>query len=349
MTYKEFKAEIKKGLCGGYLLYGDEEYLKQYYLKEAVSSIVGDDDTFSSFNLVNIDEDSYSPDVLIDALSSFPMMAEKVCVVCSVNLDEMKGKDEFIDIISNSEYFAHSVLLVVCPYDSLGEEQVKNKKTAELFKKVTRYLAPVEFFHSSHSELKKWVLRHFQKEGLTADDGTLDYIVETSGPDMLSLGTEAEKLICYARSKDLSAVTYDAARRLCSDNGECGAFALTNAIVSGDRAGALEALKESEEKKLKASYVLSRISDDFTNILTVSLYMKDGMTREQIASKTGLHKYRVGRYMEAARSTDIGAIRAALDRCREADLAIKTSKIEYMALERLVCTMPAKKQVHRFR
>ena len=32
MTETELRAEIKRGPAGGYLLWGDEDYLKQFYL-----------------------------------------------------------------------------------------------------------------------------------------------------------------------------------------------------------------------------------------------------------------------------------------------------------------------------
>lgn len=352
MTDKEFKNEIKKGLSGGYLLYGDEEYLKKFYVKEAVKSVVGDDDAFSAFNLVNIDDDAYSSSALIDALSVLPMMSDKVCVVCNVRLSSLKEKEksEFLETISKLSVYKHAVLLVVCPSGSLDAGNVKRNKPSALYKSVTKYLVPVEFPYGTPAVLKKWVLRHFERENLTADDRTLTYIVEAAGPDMLFLGTEIDKLICYTKSKGLSKVEHDYARLLCSDNGESEAFALTNAIIAGDRAGALEVIKESKDKKLKAISVLSKISSDFTNMLTVAVYMKEGLTKGEISSKTGLHEFRVSRYMDAARTTDIGAIRAALDRCRETDISIKTSSgSDYIALERLVCTMPAKKQINRYR
>ena len=352
MTDKEFKNEIRKGLCGGYLLYGDEEYLKKFYVKEAVKSIAPDDDAFSAFNLVTIDDDSYSSAALIDALSVMPMMADKVCVVCNVKLSSLKEKEksEFLETIAKLKDFEHAVLLVVCPSGFFDAGNVKKNKSSALYKSVTKYLTPVEFPYGTPAVLKKWVLRHFERENLTADDRTLTYIVEAAGPDMLFLGTEIDKLICYTKSKGLTNVELDFARMLCSDNGESEAFALTNAIIAGDRAGALEVIKESKEKKLKATAVLSKISSDFTNMLTVAVYMKEGLTKGEIASKTGLHEFRVSRYMDAARATDVGAIRAALDRCREADVALKTSSVsDYIALERLVCTMPAKKQINRYR
>lgn len=351
MDDKEFKNEIKKGLVGGYLLYGDEEYLKKYYLKEAVESVVGRDDAFSAFNTVTIEDDAYSAAALEDALSTVPMMAEKVCVVCNVRLSSLKEKEkkDFCDVLSSYDKSSAATLLVVCPQGTFDAGNVKKNRPSPLYKTLSKYIAPVEFAYRTAPTLKNWVRRHFEKEGLYTDDTVLSYIVETSGPDMFTLGSDTEKLICYTASKGEKSVTLDAARRLCSDNGESDAFAMTNAIVSGDRAAALEALKEAKEKRLKAPYVLSKITGDFANMLTVALYMSSGMTKSEIASETGLHEFRVSRYMDAARKTDTAALKAALDRCREADVTIKTSGVDYMALERLLCTMPSKKGVRSLR
>jgi len=76
--------------------------------------------------------------------------------------------------------------------------------------------------------------------------------------------------------------------------------------------------------------------------------MKYGLTKDDIARKTGIHAFRVGKYMEAVRNSETAAIRAALDRCREADVMLKSSVIDFIALERLVCVMPVKKQYNRY-
>ena len=49
-----FRKQIKKGLSGGYLFFGEEDYLKSFCLR-AVKEAVCPDETFAVFNEVKID------------------------------------------------------------------------------------------------------------------------------------------------------------------------------------------------------------------------------------------------------------------------------------------------------
>ena len=78
MTETEFKNEIKKGLAGGYLFYGDEDFLKYKYAIQAKNSIL--DGVFDAFNHYVLYPENYSAEALRDAITTAPMMAEKKLV-----------------------------------------------------------------------------------------------------------------------------------------------------------------------------------------------------------------------------------------------------------------------------
>lgn len=349
MTEKDFKAEIKNGLSGGYLLYGEEEYLKEYYLDRAVEAVIGNSD-FAEFNLIKTDEDNYSSSALADALASFPMMSEKVCVVCRVRLSTLSDKelDSLCQVLSTLPD-RPAVLFVSAPSGYFDAGSIRKNRPSAMYKKLSEYLTPVEFPHQTPAMLKKWALRHFEAEKISAEDTALETLCELCDYDMTVLGGECEKLICFAKACGQETITAQTVRELCSEYGEAGAFALSNAIVSGDKQAALRALKEYKDKRRSAVMVLSGIISDFSNMLKVSVYMKNGMYKIDIARKTGIHEFRVGRYMEAVKNTEPSAVRAVLERCREADTALKSSGIDYIALERLVCTMSAKARLRTAR
>ena len=58
-----------------------------------------------------------------------------------------------------------------------------------------------------------------------------------------------------------------------------------------------------------------------------------------------MHPYRAGLYLEAVKDRSTEQIAAAVRRCREADVSIKSTSLEdYIAIERLVCTVPSKRR-----
>ena len=350
MTDKEFRAEMKTGLSGGYLFYGDEEFLKRYYVALAVKSVIGDDD-FSKVNLIENDEDQYDDSFLEDALSSVPMMAEKCCAVCRVRFSELKD-DRRAAVYSALELLenAHQVvLLFVVPAGYFDEGNVKRGKPSPEYKELTKRLKPVEFPYQPSSVLRKWAAKHFASDGVNVSDDALSYFVDIVGPDMTALSSEIEKLICYALSKGGCPVTRETVDLVCSEYGELDAFALSNAVVSGDREGALAALRECRDKKQKPTSVIARMTSEFMNMLSVAVCVNNGMVKSEIAKKLSIHEFRVGKYMESTRDVGIPAIRAVVERSVEADASLKSSGGGYEVLERFVCTIPSRRKSRGYR
>ena len=345
MNEKEFRAEIKRGLSGGYLIYGEEEYLKDRLVRLAVKSVIGDDD-FSSVNLIETDENSYESSFLEDALSSSPMMADKCCAVCRVRFSELGERERetiytALDILKRDPPV---VLLFVIPSGYFDEGNLKRGKPSAEYRELTEYLTPVEVPYQTPAVLGKWAEKHFASDGLQVAPNALSYLVETSGPDMYSLSGEIEKISCYAHSKGLTAIDKETVAAVCSENGELDAFALSNAVVSGNRQAALAAIRECREKKMSPVSVIARMTSEFNNMFLVSVYMKNGMLKGEISKKLGIHEFRVGKYMEAVRDVETAAVRTVIERCVEVDSALKSSSGGFDLLERFVCTIPAKKR-----
>ena len=73
MTPSEFKSELKT-LSGGYLFYGEEDYLKRHYLLSARKETVCDGDVF---NHIIINSEHYTPEYLSSVIEALPVMADK--------------------------------------------------------------------------------------------------------------------------------------------------------------------------------------------------------------------------------------------------------------------------------
>ena len=350
MTDKEFKAEIKRGLSGGYFLYGEEEYVKSRLLKLAVKSVIGDDD-FSSVNLVENDENNYSDSFLEDAISTMPMMSDKCCAVCHVRFSELKQdrREAVYSALAALPDNPQTVLFLVIPSGFFDEGNMKKGKPSAEYKALSEYLTPVAFPYQTVSTLKGWCERRLSSDGISASPDALSLLVDAAGPDMSTVASETEKLACYALSRGVKTVGAKDVSAVCSESGELDAFALSNAVVSGNRNAALTALKECSDKRQRASAVISRMTAEFMNMYSVALCMKDGMLKGDIAKSLSIHEFRVGKYMEALRDTDAEAVRAVIERCVEADAALKSSGGGYDVLERFVCTIPSKRSSGGYR
>lgn len=344
MTDKEFKAEIKKGLSGGYLLFGEEDFLKEYYIGAAKAELLGKDSDFASFNLIECDEANYSSAALADALATMPMMSDKVLCIFHVRLSKLREseKKELYDVLQTVADNETAVLLLVACTGFFDSGNIKKNKPSALYKELSEYLTPVEFAKQTPAALRKWVIRHFEADGISATPFVADEIVKLSDGEMLSLSGEVEKLICFAKANSLSEITKETVENLCADNTSLEAFALSNAISSGNKRKALAALYECKSRRQKPQAVLAGITAEFNNMYKVAICLGEGMMKDEIAKELGMHPYKTSIYIDAVSNIAPTRFRMALERCRDADLALKSSKIDYIALERLVCTMPSR-------
>lgn len=346
MTPNELSAQIKTGLSGGYFFYGREEYLKRFYLGRIRTLILGEDDTLAAFNHYRLKWGENSIEEIESALKSVPMMAEKTLVEISCDFTKIKDHGEMSEFLS--DFDRESTIVVILTNDEGFEagNPAKNKPS-EAYKKYSAAFNMVFFDTQTPSELKKWMARRLAKEKLQITTDATENLLLRCGKEMMSLAGELDKLAACAAARGLDAVTSELVFDITCTSEEENAFALANAIMNGDRKTALHELAACKKRQEKAPIVLGSVSKAMNDMMSVSLLMQSGMNKSDIAKSLKIHEYRTGLYMEAVRNMEPERLRAAINRCREADVLMKSSRLDYIALERLVCTIPAKPRIRR--
>lgn len=346
MTASEFVSELKKGLSGSYFFFGSEEYLIKFYINRVRRAVLSEDETMAAFNHYVLKWGECSGEELESALAAVPMMADKTLVELYCDFKKIKDHREFADLFASFDAES-SVFLLVATGDSFDAGNYAKNKASEGYKIYSKIFKPVDFSAQTPSELKKWIARRFSRDSITIDNSTSEYIIERCGREMFRLSGELDKLAAAVLARNLQAVTYDLVSEITIANDEDNAFALANAIMNGDRKKALDQLAACKRRQEKAPMVLGSVSKAMCDMLNVSLLLTNGCDKGEIAKKLKIHEYRAGLYMDAVRSMETARLRAAADRCREADVLMKTSRLDYIALERLICTIPAKSGAKR--
>ena len=72
MTEAAFRREMKNGLAGVYLLYGEEDYLKRFYVGRAQTLTLSEDETQAAFDSYIMGTDAPDLDVLEEAVLALP-------------------------------------------------------------------------------------------------------------------------------------------------------------------------------------------------------------------------------------------------------------------------------------
>lgn len=341
MTEAEFRAELNS-LGGGYLLYGDEDYLKFSYSKEVKKRVL--DGTFDDFNHIVMYGEDYSPASLSQAIMSLPMMAEKKLVELrgldfkSLKKDELSALGEALGAIEDCD---HTILIVRA--ESHLFDPGRAKAPSEAFKLLTKYLKPVELTFPQGNRLTSWILRHFAEGKIAFDPSLATYLVEICGHSMWTLSGEIEKLCAYAKQNDITTVTQEIIDDVCCKTIEYDDFQLTNMLLEGRPEQVFETLRRQRLSFEPPNIILFSVVRMYTELYAVCRLNMTGMTKGQIASTLKIHEFKVGKYLAKIARTTPARIERSLELCRDADIQSKTAQNlpPYGALERLISTLCA--------
>lgn len=333
MTPSEFKAELKK-LSGGYLFYGEEDYLKRHYLISARKETVYEGDVF---NHIVINSENYSPEYLSSVIEALPVMADKKLIeINSLYYSSMSESDleQFCAVVAKLPDYEYNVLIVYTEPDELDEGR-KNAPSGEMAK-LSEVLKCVNFESQTPAKLADWTYRHFVKELIIAPHDLITTLVNMCGCDMFTLSNEINKLCCYLKAQGRDRLTYEDIAAVCSERKDIAEFEFTNAILDGSVDRAFTVLSEMKKGKEKPEIILSGISKTIGDLFIIKTMLNDGYSLDYIAKKLSYHSYKVNLYAKSASKTDIKVLKSLNERCYEADILIKSTGADsYTVLERL--------------
>lgn len=344
MTQAEFRKELKSGLSGTYLFYGDEEYLKKFYAGRAQTHTVGDDGDLSEWNthIITADKDPQLGE-LEGATLAVSMMGDRTFVRYNADLTSFTQDetDRLIDIIESIDPDS-TVLLIVTPPE--GFDPGKPKKPSQMYKKFDSVCKLVDLSCETPAELKKWMARRLSQDSLAITPDAAELLLVRSTANMFILSGELDKLAAYSLANGISEINSDVVLDISSVTDEDDSFALANAILEGDRRRALKVLHIYKMRREKAHIVLASVTKCICDMMIISCLVAEGADKKTVVAKTKMHEYRAGLYMQAVAGSPPERLIAAAARCREADLKLKSTTLDYIALERLICTIPAKRR-----
>ena len=345
MTQAEFRKELKNGLSGTYLFYGDEEYLKRFYAQRAEKHTVGDDPDLASWNthVINAEGDANLGE-LEAAVLSVSMMGDRTFVrynadLTSLSADETKA---LIDIIENIDP-EQTVLLIVAPPG--GFDAGTAKRPSKMYKQYEAVAKPVDLTAQTPAELKKWMVRRLSQDSLAVTPEAQELLISRATDNMFILSGELEKLAAYSLANGIAVIDSETVTQISSVTAQEEAFALANAVLDGDRRKALSVLYVHKMRRESAVSVLASVTKCICDMMAVAYLAAEGADKQTVASKMKMHEYRAGLYMQAVSGSPPERLLAAAKRCREADLKLKSTSLDYIAIERLICTIPAKRRV----
>ena len=222
---KSLNEDIKTGSFKQvYLLFGEEEYLKNQYKNRLHRAILSEDDTmnFSSFEGKGVDVRQ-----IIDQAETLPFFADHRMILIEQSGFFKNASPELAEYIPQIP--AETILVFV-------EKDVD--KRGKLYKAVQKKGRAVELGRQDEKTLQAWVLGMLKKEKRTITRDALTLFLEKSGNDMENIANELEKLLTYTHGKD--AVEYADVEEICTVTTESRVFDMIRAVAEKKQKQALD-------------------------------------------------------------------------------------------------------------
>ena len=338
----DFRKALKTAPTGGYLFFGEEDYMKSAAIRIARESVTAADPAMAAFNDIRLDGLDFTPAALLDALTVPPMGAErKIITVTGLNLSALRAADmdKLCEALSEIPDYPYNLVILSAAADTFDPGNLP-KKPSELLTTFAEYLTPVWFERNTPTKLAGWVQKHYLHGGVQAEPRLCQFTIEYCGRNMFTLAGEVDKVACYVRAHGRDTLTEADVRAAAIPAMEYDAFAFTNAIMERRRADALEILADLKLRRVEPLYILSEVSRVVCDLIAVRTMADGGQTAQEIGSALKMHEYRVGLYLKQSRKTNLSLLQNAVTAAEAADRALKRSAADgYGVIERLICTL----------
>jgi len=342
LTENDLGLELKCGnVSGMYFFYGDEDYMKNHRLTEIKRLVIGEDDSFASFNCFdfNFGDGEIDLGALHDAFMAPPMMAPQKLITASfADLDSLKEKEKtaLLELLREQAENDYGDTVFVMKVTSGGFDPGTQKKPSPFLAAASKFMKCVDFAYQSDARLIRWMARHFADYKLELQMREGQLILDSCGRSMFRLIGEVKKIGAYAASRGATEVRAEDVLACVSRTDEDEAFRLTNCILEGNVAGALQNLSIKMRKREDPIIVLSQITKTFADLSVAAAFIADGRDKNDYARSMKMNDYRAGLYYRAANLASAEYFARAMERCCEADRQVKLGA-GYSAIERLIC------------
>ena len=356
-TVEQLAAEIKKGIGGSFVFFGEEDYLKNHYRTLIYRSVM--EEGMEAFNYFPI---SFSPAVmtkeeamsrLSDAALALPVMQDKKLIVISDLVPASLPKDLFetlCSVLSQANESDDTVLLLYCRADEIEDDY--KTESAAFFKKLSASAKTVKFDLQPRGKLIAWIKKHFTTELIRISDDAAEMLAEMCTGRMTPLSFEIDKLICYAKyvkkGESLCIDENDVKKIAVAGSPDEVPFAMLNAAQSWKLADILDILMTAREQREEPVAVLARLSRIYLDMLMIKTAKDAAIGTGEIARIMKMKDFRVSKYLASVSKVPTDVLENAIRLSYETDKLLKSAPADpWVLLDILAVNIYAPKSLRK--
>ena len=319
-AFQKLKNDLSEGTLGcAYIFYGEESYLREYYLGELRKALVPAG--FEDFNYHRLEGKDLTVQTLSEMAEAMPMLAERTLIVVTdydifkLNEEQREKMIAFLDDIP-------PYCCVVFVYDTLDYKP--NKTMKKLCKAIGDHVEAVEFRAAENSDLISWITRRFKALGKEIDRQTAEYLIFTCGGLMTGLVPEITKIGTYAKGKTITQKDIDA---VADPVLSAEVFKLSNAVLQGNYDRAAEILGDLLKMQTEPIMILAALGSQLRRIYTARLAIDSGKDKYWLMELWDMKSdFPANMLLSSAKKTSAAWCSDALKICQTLDRRMKSEK-----------------------
>jgi len=323
-TGVDYTAELNKLKIHGpqrlYLLWGEEDYLRERFV-ETLRSIVladGEDD----FNYRRMDGKNTELRDIEEAVNSVPFMGDRSFVeLRDLDINSLRDSkaERMKAIIEDIPDYCTVVLVQDINYVPDGR--------LGFIKALKKQAQVLEFTAQGTTAVVNWIGRRFKDLGKSISRGDAEYLIFVSGSLMNQLIPEIEKLSGYVKGDTVTKKDIDA---VAIKLPEASVFEMTDCLSAKNYDGAAKIMSElllSREHPIK---LLAVISNQMRRLYAAKVIAPDG--RGDVSELCALSGIKPGfmadKLINSARRLDLKWLEFACEMCAEYDYKMKSQPVD---------------------
>ena len=304
-----------------YLLFGEEEYLKQQYKSRLKKALAPEEE---DMNYSYFEGKKTEPREVIGLAETMPFFAERRVIFLE---DTGFFKNQCQDL---PEYLAE-----LPDYLCMVFVEKEVDKRSRMYKAVKKYGRIVDFSVQDTETIMRWVLGILGREGKKITRREMELFLGKTGNDMGNIEKELEKLICFTMGREV--ITAEDIEAVCTVQISNHIFDMIRAVTEKKQKRALDLYYDLLALKEPPMRILFLLARQFNLIMQVKELSQAGYDQSRIAKQTGLQPFVVRNYSAYARKYSTEALRSAVEECVRTEEKVKTGYMtDAMSVELLL-------------
>lgn len=326
LDYQALRRELKaNGPERLYLLYGEEDYLRDSFIKELSSRCLPEGDDGFAYRRMDAAQPNMTE--LSEAVNALPFATERTMVELR-GFDINRCRDQEADALKRimEDIPEYCTIIIVLDTGYEPDKRIKAVKTVEKCGKCVNFTA------QSQGQLMNWIVRRFAALDRDIASDAVAELIMTSGTLMRGLIPEITKIASGSASRQ---VTVADIRRLASPIPEAQVFAMADDISAGNYDAAADKMQTLIAAGTEPISAVAVIGTQIRRLYAVRAALADGLSREYMMSATGVRfPFILDRLVSSARRMSLGRLARMVEVCCEMDYKMKSSSTDDTELMR---------------